>query len=69
MRAIVDTASAGRPAPTRVVLLPAAFTEPSDFVQEGFAHAVRARSLGVDLVFAGFRLEEVLDGSLFGRLR
>ena len=69
MRVIVDAASSGRPAATRVVMLPAAFTEPSDFVQQGFVRAVRERSLEVDLVFAGFRLQEVLDRSLFARLR
>jgi pimeloyl-ACP methyl ester carboxylesterase len=69
VRTIVDAASGGRPAATRVVMLPAAFTEPSDFVQQGFARAVRERSLEVDLVFAGFRLEELLDRSLFARLR
>jgi pimeloyl-ACP methyl ester carboxylesterase len=50
-------------------MLPAAYTEPSDFVQQGFVRAVRERSLEVDLAFAGFRLEEVIDRSLFGRLR
>ena len=65
---IVATANAGRTAPTRVVMLPAAYTEPSDFVQHGFARAVRDRSLEVDLVFAGFRLEELIDRILFRRL-
>jgi enterochelin esterase-like enzyme len=65
---IIEAASAGRTAPTRVVMLPAAYTEPSDFVQHGFVRAVRERSLEVDLMFAGFRLEELTDRSLFGRL-
>jgi pimeloyl-ACP methyl ester carboxylesterase len=69
VRPLVDPASAQRPAATRVVMLPAAFSEPADFVQQGFARAVRERALEVDLVFAGFRLEELLDRSLFGRLR
>ena len=66
---IVEAASAGRIAPTRVVMLSAAFTGPSDFVQHGFVRAVRERSLEVDLVFAGFSLEQVIDGSVFTRLR
>jgi pimeloyl-ACP methyl ester carboxylesterase len=66
---IVETARAGRVAPTRVVMLSAAFTGPSDFVQHGFVRAVRERSLEVDLVFAGFSLEHVIDGSVFTRLR
>jgi enterochelin esterase-like enzyme len=66
---IVETANAGRTAPARVVMLPAAYSEPSDFVRHGFVGAVRERSLEVDLVFAGFRLEELVDRSLFSRLR
>ena len=69
MKAIIEAASEGRTAPIRVVLLPAAFTAPSDFIQQGFVRAVRERSLEIDLVFAGFRLEEVLDRTLFARLR
>jgi len=66
---IVEAASAGRVAPTRVVMLSAAFTGPSDFVHNGFVREVRERSLEVDLVFAGFSLEQVIDGSVFNRLR
>ena len=66
---IVEAASAGRVAPTRVVMLSAAFTGPSDFVQNGFVRAVRERSLEVDLLFAGFQLQEVSDRSLFRQLR
>ena len=66
---IIEAASAGRAAPTCVMMLSAAFTEPSDFVQNGFATAVGERSLDVDLVFAGFRLEHLIDGSVFERLR
>lgn len=65
---IMKPASAGRAAPTCVVMLAAAFTEPSDFVQNGFARAVGERSLDVDLIFAGFRLEHLMDGSVFERL-
>ena len=66
---IIEPASAGHAAPTRVMMLSAAFTEPSDFVQNGFARAVGERALDVDLIFAGFRLEHLLDGSVFERLR
>jgi len=66
---IIEPASAGHAAPTRVMMLSAAFTEPSDFVQSGFARAVAERALDVDLIFAGFRLEHLLDGSVFERLR
>jgi pimeloyl-ACP methyl ester carboxylesterase len=66
---IIEPASAVHAAPTRVVMLSAAFTEPSDFVQNGFARAVAERALDMDLIFAGFRLEHLIDGSIFERLR
>jgi len=66
---IIEPASAGHAAPTRVMMLSAAFTEPSDYVQNGFARAVGERSLDVDLIFAGFRPEHLIDGSVFERLR
>ncbi len=65
---IVEAAHAGRTAPTRVLMLPAAYATPSDFVQHGFARAVRERSLEVDLVFAGFDLQQVSDRSFCTRL-
>ena len=66
---LVETANAGRTARTRVVMLPAAYSAPADFVRYGFVSAVRERSLDVDLVFAEFGLEEMIDRSLFSRLR
>ena len=65
---ILEPAQAGRIAPTRVVMLPAAFTTPADFVRQGFARAVRERSLEVDLVFAAIKLEQVIDRSVFAQL-
>ena len=66
---ILEPAHTGRIAPTRLVMLPAAFTGPADFMHHGFARAVRDRSLEIDLVFAGFNLEEVIDRSVYARLR
>jgi len=66
---ILEPAQPGRSAPTRVVMLPAAYTGPADFVHRGFVRAVRERSLEVDLVFAGFTLEEVIDRTVFVRLQ
>jgi pimeloyl-ACP methyl ester carboxylesterase len=65
---IIVAAREGSVAPTRVVMLPAAFAEPSDFVQHGFVGAVRERALKIDLVFAGFELQQVIDGSVSRRL-
>jgi pimeloyl-ACP methyl ester carboxylesterase len=69
MATLIEAAQAGRTAPTRVVMLPAAYAAPADFVQHGFVRAVRERSFEVDLVFAGFYLQEVIDRSVFTRLR
>jgi pimeloyl-ACP methyl ester carboxylesterase len=65
---LIEPSHPGRNAPTRVLLLPGAYAQPSDFVQHGFVRAVRERSLEVDLVFAGFGLQEISDGSIFARL-
>jgi pimeloyl-ACP methyl ester carboxylesterase len=66
---LIEPARAGRAAPVCLLMLPAAYAGPEDFVQHGFVRAVRDRSLELDLVFAGFQLQEVGDGSVFGRLR
>jgi pimeloyl-ACP methyl ester carboxylesterase len=62
---VVEAAHPSRIAPTCVVMLPGAYSGPADFVQHGFVRAVRERSLEIDLVFAGFRLEQVIDQSVF----
>jgi pimeloyl-ACP methyl ester carboxylesterase len=69
MPTLIEPAHAGRTAPLRLVMLPAAYADPSDFVKHGFVRAVRDRSLEVDLVLAGFQLQEVGDRSVFTRLR
>jgi pimeloyl-ACP methyl ester carboxylesterase len=69
MPTLIDRAHADRAAPTCVVMLPGAYAGPADFVQHGFVRAVRERSLEIDLMFAGFQLQELSDGSLFSRLR
>ena len=62
---IVEPAHPGRIAPTRVLMLPAAYSVPSDFVQQGFVRAVRERALEVDLVFAELPAAQVIDQSAF----
>ena len=69
MSTLLEPAHPGRTAPIRVLMLPAAYAAPSDFIQHGFVRAVRDRSLDVDVVFAGFDLQELSDGSVYGRLR
>ena len=69
MRSIVAAAVEGTVAPTRVLLLPGAYTTPEDFQREGFARAVRERRLPVDLVFVELKLQHLTDRTLFQRLR
>ncbi len=69
MRSIVDAAQPGRSAPTLLVMLPAACSDPEDFVRAGFVAALRARRLDIDLVFAPLELRHVADRTLLTRLR
>lgn len=68
-RVIFEAARAGHSAPTRLVMLPAAYARPEDFVAAGFVAAVRARRLDLDLVFAAPALEHVIDRVGLARLR
>ena len=45
-------------------MLPAAYTGPEDFVREGFATAVRARGIDLDLQFAAPAPAHLTDQSL-----
>ncbi len=56
-----EAAVPGRTAPVTVVLLPAAFTAPEDFIAAGFVSAVRERALDVDLSFGALRFRHVND--------
>ena len=61
-------ARSGHTAARRVLLLPPAYARPGDFLREGFADAVRARALEVDLVAVGLRLRSVSDRSVLTQL-
>src|SRR5246127_2452588 len=69
MRSILEPAENGSVAPTRVLLLPAAYTAPEDFLREGFVKAVRERALPIDLVFVELKLPHLTDRTLLRRLR
>src|SRR5215469_10439923 len=69
MRAILEPAKIGSLAPTRVLLLPAAYTAPEDFQREGFVTAVRDRALPLDLVFVELKLQHLTDRTILRRLR
>ena len=69
MRVILEPAETGSLAPTRVLLLPAAYTAPEDFQREGFVTAARDRALPVDLVFVELKLQHLTDRTILRRLR
>lgn len=69
MRIQLESAVAGSYAPTRIVLLPAAYTTPADFIREGFLSAARQRELAVDLAFVELNLQHVSDRTILRRLR
>src|SRR5215831_14307651 len=69
MRTITDLAQTPGAAPTRIFLLPAAYTGPEDFVQAGFINAVRQRALPVDLVFVELSLPHLTDRTILRRIR
>ncbi|MGO9803366.1 MAG: alpha/beta hydrolase [Steroidobacteraceae bacterium] len=67
-RAILKPARAGSIASQRVLLLPPAYSQPEDFLREGFAEAVRARGLDLDLALIELRLQSVTDRSVLEEL-
>lgn len=68
MRSLCERAHRERPAPVHVVLLPAAFSGPEDFVTAGFAQAVRTRGLDIDLTFVALEFGHVTDRSVVARV-
>jgi pimeloyl-ACP methyl ester carboxylesterase len=69
MRALLEPAETGNLAPTRVLLLPAAYAAPDDFQREGFVTAARERALPLDLVFVELKLQHLTDRTILRRLR
>jgi hypothetical protein len=57
------------PARVRVALLAGAYQAPEEFVRAGFAEAVRARGLAVDLSFIDVELDVLTDRAALVRLR
>jgi S-formylglutathione hydrolase FrmB len=69
MRTIIETAdSATRPA-LLVALLCGSFSEPEDFVREGFPAAVRSQGIDAEVVMAEARAAWFADGSIVRRIR
>lgn len=68
MRKVVVQATPGVVAPMRIALLPGAYQEPEDFKRAGFADAVRARGLALDLEFIAPGLTHLLDRGVLDAL-
>ena len=68
MRKVVVQATPGVVAPMRIALLPGAYQEPEDFKRAGFADAVRARGLALDLEFIAPELTHLLDRGVLDAL-
>jgi pimeloyl-ACP methyl ester carboxylesterase len=66
---VLHPAREGAVAATKLLLLPAAYTGPEDFVQAGFVSAVRERSLPIDMVLAEVNLVHLTDRTILRRLR
>ncbi len=69
MRTRFEPAQEGVVAATQVILLPAAYTGPEDFLRAGFASATRNRGLALDLAFADLNLAHLSDRTILRRLR
>jgi pimeloyl-ACP methyl ester carboxylesterase len=68
MRTLIDT-DASRPNPALlIVLLTGTYSEPEDFVREGFTAAVRERGIAAEIAMTGTRASEVADASIVASL-
>lgn len=68
MRTIVNSAQPGTRPPVVLAMLSATFSQPEDFLREGFAEELRARGIAAELVMAELRAAWVADGSIVGRI-
>src|SRR6185369_4851975 len=67
MRTLVE-ATGPRPR-LAIVLLSGSYTEPEDFLREGFVDALRARGVEAEVVMAGVRAAYFADASVVDRIR
>jgi pimeloyl-ACP methyl ester carboxylesterase len=68
MRTIIDTAHGGPRPALLMALLTGTYSEPEDFVREGFPQALRAHGIPAEVVMAEVRAAWVADGSIVDRL-
>jgi pimeloyl-ACP methyl ester carboxylesterase len=68
MRTIIDSAQGGSEPAVALALLAGTYSEPEDFVREGFPQALRAHGVEAELVMAGIRAAWVADGTIVERI-
>jgi hypothetical protein len=69
MRTRLEPVKQDAVAATRIVMLPAAYTGPDDFVSAGFVSAARERAIPLDFVLIDLHLMQLNDRTLLARLR
>jgi pimeloyl-ACP methyl ester carboxylesterase len=69
MRTLVDPADPARRSPLTLALLTGTYSEPEDFVREGFPLAARGHGIDADIVMAPVRAAWFADGTIVQRIR
>jgi S-formylglutathione hydrolase FrmB len=69
MRTLIRAAEHDDSAPLLIALLSGTYSEPEDFVREGFPEAMRAQGIDAELVMAEVRAAWFADGSIVRRIR
>jgi pimeloyl-ACP methyl ester carboxylesterase len=69
MRTLIDRATTKGGPPLTLALLSGTYSEPEDFVREGFPAAVREHGIEADIVMAPVRAAWFADGSVVERIR
>ena len=69
MRTIIEPADEGRRPALLLALLSGTYSEPEDFVREGFPESVHAHGIDAEVVMAPVRAAWFADGSIVRRIR
>lgn len=69
MRTLLHPAAAGRNTGLLLALLSGSYSQPEDFLREGFPEALREHGIGAELVMAEVRAAWFADGSIVQRIR
>lgn len=69
MRILIDEPACEPPPELLIVLLTGTYSEPEDFVREGFPAAIRERGIAAEIVMVGTPPSQVADGTIAAGLR